>query len=278
MVKTVVTHVSVDLDAVAAIWLIKRFVPGWEEAESVFVSAGLTLDNELVDKNPNIIHVDTGFGRFDHHQYNDYTSATKLVFEYLLKNNWINYQISTPLERMIHFVNEIDHFAEANYPDATADKYEFLFPQIIDGLKITLKDDGKVVEISIHILDAVFQLFKNKVKAEKDLQKALVFQSPWGKSVAIETNNEEALKLALKSGFSLAIRKSQDKGYVRIKTQPSKSLDLTSLYKKLKEADKKASWFLHISKNMLLNGSTKNPSSIPCSLTLKKLIAIVKGM
>jgi hypothetical protein len=58
-------------------------MPGWKSAEFKFVQAGETLDNLPPDNNPEIIHVDTGFGKFDHHQTDKETCASKLVFEYL---------------------------------------------------------------------------------------------------------------------------------------------------------------------------------------------------
>ena len=38
------------------------------EADLAFVPAGSTWQGQAVDVNPTVIHVDTGGGRFDHHQ------------------------------------------------------------------------------------------------------------------------------------------------------------------------------------------------------------------
>ena len=43
--KVVVTHSSPDLDAIASVWLIKKFLPGWEEATVQFVPAGERIGN-----------------------------------------------------------------------------------------------------------------------------------------------------------------------------------------------------------------------------------------
>jgi hypothetical protein len=273
--KVIVTHVSVDLDAITACWLIKRFLPNWKNACIKFVHAGSTLDKMPPDDNKNIIHVDTGMGKFDHHQHDQYTCAAKLVFNHLNESKKINHLLILPLERIINFVNDIDHFAEVYYHDATSDTYEFLLSNIIDGLKSTLRDDNKIVDVTMLILDAMLQIFKNKVKAEVEIKKAYVFQSKLGKSIALETNNEEAMKFALKSGYSLVIRRNLH-GSIRIKTLPSRRLDLTPLYYKIQKIDKKATWFLHASKNMLLNGSSKNPSLVPSMLSLQKIIEIIK--
>lgn len=276
--NTLVTHQSVDLDAITACWLIKKYVPDWNESELAFVPAGSTLENLPPDSKPAIIHVDTGLGKFDHHQTNDYTSASKLVFEYLVNKSHIPAKYQKALEKLIKVVNDSDHFGEVYYPEAASDRYDFLLSQIIEGLKAPLHDDKKITEMGFTLLDAIFQILKNKVNAEEAIKKGFVFHSKWGKSLAIESKNEEAVKLALKSGFKFVLKKDPDRGNARIKTLPDKKLDLTSLYEEIKKLDKNGTWFLHVSKNMLLNSSSKNPNFIPTSLTLQKLIEITKKL
>lgn len=275
MSKTIVTHLSPDLDAITSSWLIKRYLPGWQETNIVFVPAGLTLSGVSKDTK-DVIHVDTGLGRFDHHQTQEYTSSTKLVFEYLLQKKYLSKKVVTPLKRLVEFVNDTDHFAEAYFEEATADRYDFTLHQIVKGLKHTLVDDLKIMIATFPLLDAILVIMKNKVNAEEEIKKGLVFKSHWGKSIAMETNNEETMKLALKMGFSLVIRKDPENGGARIKTLPGKKLDLTPLYQAITKIDKKGLWFLHVCKNMLLNSSTKNPRFIPTPLTIPTLVAITK--
>ncbi|MBI3070086.1 MAG: hypothetical protein HYY87_02165 [Candidatus Levybacteria bacterium] len=106
--KIIVTHASPDLDAITSVWLIKKFLPGWEEAELKFVPAGERIRSSVLssqfsdssrsvdqstgkpttekpvsedrqqktdNRNPiekigedEVIHVDTGLGPLDHHQ------------------------------------------------------------------------------------------------------------------------------------------------------------------------------------------------------------------
>jgi len=274
--KILVTHVSPDLDAVAGCWLIKTFLPGWETAQLRFVPAGSTYENSLPDENPDIIHIDTGLGMFDHHQKPNRTSATKLVFEHLLKNEHIEKKVASPLERLVHMVNELDHFGEVYFPDPADDRYDLCLHQLVEGLKYVERDDAKVCANSHVLLTAAFQIFRKKVAAEEEIKKGYVFLSKWGRSLIMGTENEESMKLALKMGFSFVARKDPRRGNIRIKTLPQKKLDLTPLYKKLASEDKKASWFLHISTNMLLNGSSKNPTLIPSVISLKRLIEIIR--
>ena len=276
--KTIVTHLSPDLDAIASIWLIKKYLNGWDSAQIKLVPSGTTLDNQLPDNNKNVIHVDTGLGKFDHHQISEYVSATKLVYKYLLKEDLIDSKDIKPIEKIVEYVNSTDHFAEVFYFEPDSDRYDFMIRQLIDGLKVINREETKLIETIFQLLEAVLIVFKNKVSAEKEIKNGFVFQSYLGKSLAIETKNEEIIKLALKKGFSLVIRRHPDVGFTRIKTLPDKKLSLKPVYEKIIKIDKKGSWFLHISEHMLLNGSSGNPKLIPTSLSLNKIIEIIKSV
>jgi len=276
--KIIVSHMSPDIDSIASVWLIKRFLPGWEDSEVKFVPAGSTLDDAPVDSDPDIIHVDTGFGRFDHHQTDRYTSASQLVFEFL-KDRHIKEKYLLPLERMISQITDFDHFAEVFFPDPDSDHYEFMIHKIIEaGLKSVLKDDLKINETIFPILDAILNIFVKKNLAEIELKNGFVFHSRFGKSLVIKTKNEETIKLALKKGFHLVAKKDPEKGNIRIKTIPGKKFNLKSLYKKIIKIDSQATWFLHSSGNMLLNSSSKNPNFIPSKLSVFQLIELIKSV
>ncbi len=276
--KIIVTHLSPDLDAIAACWLIKKYLPDWNDAQIKFVPSGTTLENQIVDSDKNVIHVDTGLGKFDHHQTNSYTSATKLVYKYLFGRDFIEEKEIKALEKIIEYVNSTDHFAEVFYSDPAADRYDFMIRQLVDGLKVMSREENKLIEIIFLLLEAALIVFKNKVNAEEEINNGFVFKSYLGRSLAIESKNEEAVKLALKKGFTLVIRRHPDAGFTRIKTLPDKNLTLKPIYEKILKFDKKGSWFFHISEHMLLNGSSGNPKLIPTTLSLNKIIEIVKSI
>ena len=269
---------SPDLDACMSSWLILNYLPGWEDAEMAFVPAGKTLNNMSADEDPNIIHVDTGMGKFDHHQTSDYTCASKKVFEYLLNKGHIPTKIQPSLERMTNFATEIDHFREVYYPDSNADRYVFLLSETIEGMKAQYDDYNEHARAVFPLLTATLQIFRNRVRAEDDVKEGFVLDTKWGKGIVLETKNEEAMKVALKMGYVIVARKDPERQMVRFKTLPNKEYDLTGIYETVQKLDPKASWFLHASKNMLLNGSSKNPNSVPSSLSTAQLIEIIKKM
>jgi hypothetical protein len=295
--KIIVAHVSPDVDAITSIWLIKKYLPGWNEAIYKFVPAGKRLKGfENLDKvietngEDEVIHVDTGLGPLDHHQINSITiSAASLTKDYVLRE----YLKSNPemakhdkwkykkqaIERMVKVVVDIDHFQEIFLQDPANDHHDFCLLNIIDGLKIEKPNQDKFyVEFGIEALDALLHEFENKIWAEDEIKNnGIVFETRFGKGIGLETINDEVVKLAQKMGFLIVVRKDPRKGYVRIKTMPDSAkkknlADLTPAYERLKKMDTEAHWFLHISKKMLLNGSSKSPDFKPTKLSLGVII------
>jgi len=273
--KTIVTHMSPDLDAIASLWLVKRYLRGWDESEYAFVPAGETLDGKDPDADPEIIHVDTGLGKFDHHQFNERLSATKRVFDHLIEEGHIKERDIDALEQMVTFVTEIDNFGEVNFLDPLDIKYSFCLHEFIYPLRGLVKSDHELTDLIIKILDSILYTVKNEIRAETEIKDGIILDTKWGRTLVMETKNEVAVKHALKKKFALVVRRDPETGSIRIKTQPDPSSDLSPLYEKMLKVDKKATWFLHASKNMLLNGSLKNPNSVPSNLSLKQLIAIL---
>lgn len=278
--NTIVTHLNPDVDAICSVWAIRRFMPDFSDARVIFVPAGDTLDNKDPDIDPKIIHVDTGLGKFDHHQIDTDICATVLVYRFLKDNNWLKESEIEALRRLSVLINDMDHFRQVFYSDAENDKYDLCLDAILDGLKlINQNDSGKIIEIGFTLMDAAFRQILNKIWAEEVIKKdSIEFDSPWGKALALNTLNDEALTLAQKKGYKVVIRKDPHKGYVRIKSWPIPEIDFTNLYEELKKKDPDATWFLHISKNMILNGSTKNPKMKPSKLSLQEIIDIIKSL
>ena len=299
--KIVVTHSSPDMDAIASVWLIKKFLPGWETATVKFVPAGERIDSgKWQDKSEispierieddEAIHVDTGLGPLDHHQTaSDKVCGASLAWNYVrIKNEKLRIKSSEKtkdkieaISRMIKVVVDIDHFKEVCRIDATADYHEFDLTSILDGLKFQFPNqDDYYVEFISKSLDAVLHEFENRIWAEKEIaQNGQKFITRFGKGIGFETLNDSVIKLAQKIGYVIVLRKDPRKGYVRIKAVPATdkiNIDLTSAYEKLKKLDPDATWFLHISKKMLLNGSVKNPKMRPSKLTLGEIIKVLE--
>jgi len=302
--KIIVTHNAPDLDAVSSAWLIKRFLPGWTDAEMVTVPAGSRINTQHASEDviehldgKEVIHVDTGMGPLDHHQtQDDNTCAAQRTFEYVLKNSeelQNNKHKTEALRRMVEYVVDDDHFQEVFFPDPTADVYEMSMVALLSGIKVQFpKDDQTCLRFGFDLLDSAIHGMENKIWADEEIkEKGIHFNTKWGKGLAIETINDEVLKVAQIMGYVIAVRKDPKNGVVRIKARPKKrensntkseyenvDVDLTPVYEKLLTLDKEATWFLHVSKRMLLNGSTKNPQMKGSKLTLSEVVEVLQNL
>jgi len=216
----------------------------------------------------------------DHHQTSDEAlCAASLTFDFVKKS--ISKEKVKAVERIVKIVVDIDHFKEVFWGNPTADHHEFSLAGILDGLKLEKPNqDEFYVSFIIECLDALLHEFENRIWAEKEIKEnGIEFTTRFGKGIGFETINDSVIKLAQKMGFVVVLRKDPRKGYVRIKARPSKEksigLDLTLVYEKLKKIDPDATWFLHVSKKMLLNGSVKNPKMRSTKLSLSDIIKVL---
>lgn len=296
--KYIVTHTSPDMDAITSVWLIRKFLGGWDKAEVKFVPAGDRLlplpkgqsFDYAIEKQgkDEYIHVDTGMGPLDHHQTSDKnTCGASLSFDFVKKGLTevepvINNEKLEALSRMVKYVVEVDHFKEVFRAEPLADYNDFSIVNILDGLKLQKPNqDDFYVEYISSALDALLHDFENKIWAEREIAKNSVeFDTKWGKGIGLETINDSVIKMAQLMGYVVVVRRDPRKGYVRIKARPDeegkKGVDLTNTYEKLSKMDPSATWFLHVSKKMLLNGTPKNPKMKPTKLSLNAIIEVLK--
>ncbi len=300
VMRKIVTHASPDMDAITSTWLILRYLPGWDLAEVRFVPAGqrlgnLTPEQALKLTEPieliggfEVLQVDTGLGPLDHHQTSDKSvCGTSLTFDFVKKNvkeGTFSPEKLEALTRIVKYVVDVDHFKEVFRKDVLENYQNFSITDILDGLKYQHpNDDRYYVEFISLCLDALVHELENNVWAEKEIkEKGIEFETKWGKGLGVETMNDTVVKMAQLMGYIIVVRRDPRKGYVRIKTKPDgegeKGLDLTLTSEKLKKMDPSATWFLHVSKKMLLNGTPKNPKMKPTTLSLNDIIGVLKGV
>lgn len=310
--KLIVTHTSPDWDAIGSVWVLRKFLPGWQDSLVAFVPAGQKLvgydKGKVLSQTPesswegdpiekisgyDVLQADTGLGPLDHHQVFDTSvSGAGRSWEYvqtILKehNKELSAEHTEAVSRIIAIIVLIDHFKEIFWENPTADYHEMSFLGYMEGLKLMKPDDDEFyLERGSEYLDAMFHNFENRIWAESEIKSTGVeFETKWGKGIGFETINDSVLKLAQKMGYVLVVRKDPRKGYVRIKVRPrdennpaSPDINLTLVHEKLKKIDPDATWYLHVSKKMLLNGTPKNPSMVPTTLPLSKIIDVIKSI
>lgn len=280
LVKKIVTHINPDLDAVASVWLIKRFLPGWQEAEIEFAQTTTSIEGQKdVDQNPNILWVDVGRGKLDHHQTGKYLSAAKLCFDYLKKKR--RGQNLSPLEEkaleeLVEIVTQVDNARDLNWPEIGQNRYYFYLHILIEGLRGLGETDQEIMEFGMRTLDSVLLNLKNKIRAKEELEQGIRFETSWGEAIAVETGNKHVLWQGEVQGYVLVVKKDPESGGVQIYSRPDSEVDLTAVYNQVKELDPNSDWFLHASKKLLLNQASVNPEMRPTKLSLERILEVLK--
>ncbi|HVT01135.1 MAG TPA: hypothetical protein VHE53_02760 [Patescibacteria group bacterium] len=294
-----------------------RFVPAGTKLSGKYIREGDVIervsfgDGEEAD----VIHVDTGLTPLDHHETSDdNVCATSRAFDYVLKNNEHLAKDENKLDalkRIVDYAVDDDHFQEVFYPNPTLKVYEFSIVSLIHGIKLLYpKDDLTTLNFGMDILDSMYHYLENLIWAEKEIKdKGIRFDTKWGKALAVESLNDTVLKLGQTMGYVVTVRKDPSTDNVRIKARPRKrsmnqesgimndsnlsqdqrskiqelsfqdvDVDLTQAYDELKKMDPESSWYLHVSKRMLLNGSSKNPNMKGSKLTLDQVVEVLQNL
>jgi len=276
--KIIVTHYNPDLDAMMSVWLIRQFLPGWSKARVEFVPAGLTFEGKPADGDPEIIHCDTGGGKYDHHLTDEDTCAAILVSkEIFQENEKLDDWPKKAIQRMLAVVNEIDHAKFFSWPEPVSDRWDFSFYQALGGMAGNLTDaPAKLIEVSLVVLDGIFRIFLEKVEAEGILECGYKFKTRWGEGIAVTSENVEIPLLALKSGFALVVRIRPRSGHLGIYGNWQKGVNLKKIYLKLKKLDPEANWFLHASGCMVLNGTRSDPRRKATKIKLEEMVKLLE--
>ncbi len=284
--RLLVTHHAPDLDACTSVWLLKRFeAQHYADAKVAFVNPGETISLEAAEtfgvQLHQVTHVDTGSGEFDHHQPErglKRISASSLVYDHLCK---VHPELvgDETLKHLAEFVTDVDHFGEANWPDADNLRYTFMIQELIRGMEfMDPHDDLSQLHFGFQCLDAAYATLTQQLKAIEILDtEGIIFELPFGKCLALETRNDDTIKLAQKRGYALVIKKNPEQGNIRIKARPDAEIDLKPAANAIKKIDGKGSWYYHPSGKMLINGSSKHRDQTPSPLSLQQVIDVIKS-
>ncbi|NCO12647.1 MAG: hypothetical protein COZ34_04985 [Candidatus Pacebacteria bacterium CG_4_10_14_3_um_filter_34_15] len=283
--QLIITHHAPDIDAIGAVWILKRFdLDKYADAKLAFTNPGETISmdaaKDLGFELHNTTHVDTGLGRFDHHQADkgiQRLSATMLVRDYVISKN-LSLENDEALNIISEYITQIDHFEEIYWPDAGSDRYEFMIHELIRGIEfVDPHNDESQTQFGLTCLDSAYAILTQHVKAKEIIaEKGDEFYIDDIKCLALETRNDDTIKIAQKQGFELVIRKDKKLGNIRIKVRPDSKLNLAPLYELIKTIDKKATWYNHPDGKMLLNGTKKHHNQIPSKLSINEVIKLAK--
>jgi hypothetical protein len=261
----IVGHLAPDLDCLTAIWILMQF-GGAANATLEFVSAGRTWQDAPVDSDPSIVHVDTGGGRFDHHQ----RKARNLCAAELVRRAIAPSDVA--LERMVRQVCQIDN--------ATAPAGEqgfFNITSLITGYNLLFPNRPRHVAYAMFPnLGAWHEHESRQIRLEAAFARRLEFETPWGLGIAMESDDGGSSKLAYRHGAVLYAYRDGH-GWMGIAAQSRSNVDLSPVYQDLRHIDQGADWYLHPSHRLLLCGSATAPPRMASRLTLPELVRVIQG-
>ncbi len=283
--KVIATHHAPDLDAIGATWMLKRFdSQHYATAKVAFVDPGSTITaQEALEHDATldeVTHVDTGLGEFDHHQPergHQRISASSLVYDHVCKVH-PDLKQDRALAELSAFITDIDHFGEINWPEAEHLRYALMIHELIRGIEFTdPHNDESQLHFGMTCLDSAYATLTLRIKAEEIIAtEGTTFDLPFGACLALETSNDDTIKVAQKKGFSLVVRKDPKLGNIRIKLRPDTKADLKAVHEKVLLKDTKGSWYYHPSGKMLINGSRKHRNQTASPLKLTEITDIIK--
>jgi hypothetical protein len=262
--KTLITHINPHLDDIVGIWLLKKYNPEFKEALVEFMSASHKGEQETEDR----VFVGTGGGKFDEHKEGLDTCAGTLVYEYLDQNGFIPSDATKKaLEKLIHWNFLIDTGRGSN------SEFDEFSVQSFIRTKDS-KDDSslKSVELGREVLDRILEVLIKKEQSILDWEKRVEFESKFGKGYGVESETVNREFCREQDGEIYIMVDPKNKGVQYFSPQ----VDIEEIYKKVKEQDSEADWFLHQSHHMVICGSSSAPDSKPTKLSFEQLIDVAK--
>lgn len=283
--RLIVTHHAPDLDAIGSVWMLKRFdAQHYAAAKVGFVNPGEALSVAEIGARGiephEVMHVDTGLGEFDHHQQDrgkEHISATSLTYDHVCALH-PELEFDKALQEISEFTTDIDHFGEIYWPEADSPRYCFMLTELIRGSEFSDRhDDEAQLNFGLQCLDYVYAVLTQHFSALDEIQqRSEPFELPFGPCLAIETSNDDTIKLAQKKGYVLVVKKDPKLGNIRIKIRPDNDLTLQELHEAIIKKDTKGTWYYHPSGKMLINGSQKHRNQTPSPLSLQEVVMLIQ--
>jgi hypothetical protein len=202
--KTIITHSAPDFDAIAFLWLMVRFAPGFEDAKFEFMPLN-DIDKETLATADAVGDMgriyDPANLRFDHHhlpgaQSTD-TCAAKMAWEWLLSKGG-------DLEYLRPLIEEIHRGDLAKSPLVGIHSQIFGWKSSAKEAGIGFSDE-EIYSYGAHILSQVEFWLKRKSESRKELKEKVVWKSPDGLVWAISDGSVSTSFAAYDEGARIVV-------------------------------------------------------------------------
>lgn len=208
--KSIVTHMNPDMDAIASAWLLKSF-GGFQDAEIKFVNTG-NPDYELINKAQAVVDTgkeyDVNFLHFDHHQLPsdqaNNTCAAMQVYKYLLS-------IGKPLDYLAPLIDLV-FYGDTGRPEANQSR-EIGLHAIFSGWKAQYTEsypnerlpDAVILAYGMSLLDQLEVRLRKQAEARAELGEKTVYKSADGLVWAIRHGSQGSTFAAGDEGARIVV-------------------------------------------------------------------------
>ncbi|MBI2011233.1 hypothetical protein HYS91_00545 [Candidatus Daviesbacteria bacterium] len=270
MVKTLITHINPHLDDIVGIWLIKKFIPNFANASIEFISADKGKSG--FEDSENRLYVGVGMGKYDEHKGDKDESAGSLVWKDIKSKNLApkNELETRALDELVEWNTLIDTGKAPSYEFS-----EYSVQSFIRADESTNESSQESIKLGEEILNRVLKSLIKKQQSKLDWEERVNFESKFGQSFAVIS---ETIDRAFCKSIEGDLFLMYDPKFKSVQYFSPKDIDLEPIYKKLKDLDPDADWFLHQSHHMVICGSGSAPDSKKTKLSFEQLIETVKTL
>ncbi|MCX6780549.1 MAG: hypothetical protein NT003_00290 [Candidatus Magasanikbacteria bacterium] len=273
--RRIITHRKPHLDEIACIWLVKRFLPGWEDCSVGYIPTnpkGGAVKNP--DQDVDVMYIGVGRGKFDEHKGNLADSATTLIYKFISREKKVKFLSAAhgAIEELVNFINDDDHGLHITLPHS-----EFMFSSANSFMAQAGYSSPKILEAGLAYLDGVYVCLLEKHLLERDWKKAKFIKTKWGSAVALQTSvsPKTVLRRSVQEGILIAIVVNPKNNFRSIRAVPESSADFTEAFEQVRTREPQAEWYLHHSKKMLICGSDVASNVSLSKLPLSSLSATI---
>lgn len=271
--KILVTHVIPHLDDIAALWLLVRFDPSARHAPLRFIETS----PEGVKLPPGAVGVGVGRGRYDEHKGDRKDSAVSLVWKDLKRRGKLPGGLrGRALSELVDFVRRGDmgeYIGKEGpgMPIATTLRALARLPG---------ESSASAARVGFRLLDAMLELHEERVKIDAAIARGRKFMTRWGKGVGLTVEAVPGMvsERIAQLGYALVVLRYPSKGFLHVRATPRKGVDLSGLARIVMREEPQARWYLHHSKQMLLQGDWIAPISTRSRYGVDGMIKLIRKL
>ena len=270
------THVSVDLDAAGSVWAARKFIPGAEKAEVVFVSAN--WDGAEMQKGDYAVDVYAGGKGIKGTK--EASGKTHSCFRLILERYALR-EDQLALRNLTAFIDAGDstgNAIKALIPNTTAAEQKLLYSVSLGAVfsavrQISPGNDAVAVEWLSRIFDHFLQAGLNQPISLEEAQCI-----PMRNAVAVAYNKRGAVQNALfeeHGARAIVYVDGNNLGILRHHDETIR-MDHSAIRAVVEAAGETAEWFAHPAGFLFCRGARKAPAKTPSKVKPEDLAEAVR--